>query len=427
MPGFVEEISERRVKGWAYDPARKAPATVRVVLHEAVIAECLADIPRNDVAKALKSSGLHGFDLRIGAKIAPADLPKVKVLSSSGPDWEPLEVIKSDPNATRSYQDFDGEGTSRSHEKLASLRLHYLPRADRDAPPLRGKAVLDLGCNEGFFCIEAVRQGATRVVGIDRKQELIESARRRCPDATFIRGTWWDIPNERFDCIFFLSAIHYEPQQRKLLRKLVDHLTPTGVLVLECGVIRNIVARAWCTVKRSDGVRRYPTQQLLMRDLLADYAVRPAGQSVKQKGDPVDRYVFHCTPHGPIAMIIAAPSLSGKTNLSFQLEKRDVPTYATDALITRLIKERGQQWRPIARKLSERFPRRKSPDLAQAALHIVENHLEDELCDIIVAEVPTEASIFCIQGDVLRHPTVLDALKQKLVARRIRPWLVNPL
>lgn len=50
------------------------------------------------------------------------------------------------------YQTFvDRPGVSRSSEKLDGIKLP----AD-----LTGKSVLDLGCNEGFFSLEAKRRGA---------------------------------------------------------------------------------------------------------------------------------------------------------------------------------------------------------------------------------------------------------------------------
>ena len=427
MPGYVEFISATKVKGWAYDPGSQTPATVKLVLNQTVVAECLADLPREDVGKALRSSGLHGFEIPLDGKVAAADLRNLKVLASSGRDWTPLKHTKRKAQRKGSYQDFDGTGSSKSHEKLKALRLGDLPRPDRSAPPLFSKSVLDIGCNEGFFCAEAVAQGASRVIGIDQNKAFIESARERCPEATFVQGSWWDIPGEKFDCIFFLSAMHYEPEPQRLLRKLRDHLTPSGVLVLECGVVAGGGVRGWRTVKRWDGVKRYPTIELLMRDLLAEYAVRPTGPSVDQAGDPVPRQVFHCTPHAPIAMLVAAPSLSGKTNLSFQLETRGVPTYSTDAMIKRLVRSEDQRWRSIAQKLIERFGTERPDNLSTMGTFIVENKLEDEMCEMIVDEAPAEASLFCIQGEALRHSSIQEMLKKKLAARNIRPWFVTPL
>src|SRR5215212_1114275 len=42
---------------------------------------------------------------------------------------------------------------------------------------LRGKSVLDVGCNAGFYSIEMKRRGADRVVGIDFDERYLEQAR----------------------------------------------------------------------------------------------------------------------------------------------------------------------------------------------------------------------------------------------------------
>jgi SAM-dependent methyltransferase len=66
------------------------------------------------------------------------------------------------------YQSHDGEkSTSDSNRKLERIKL---------PTSLKGKSVLDIGCNEGFFCAEAVRRGATRVLGLDNSQAAIDFA-----------------------------------------------------------------------------------------------------------------------------------------------------------------------------------------------------------------------------------------------------------
>ena len=147
--------------------------------------------------------------------------------------------------------------------------------------------MLDLGCNEGFFCGEALRQGARRVVGIDMNDGFLERAAEAVSrTAEFRHGSWWDIPDEKFDVILFLSAIHYEPEQRALLAKLAGHLTPDRDA--DPRVRRSPGRRkAWQTVSRADGVRRYPTYAMLTGELLKPYATRIMGASVLQGGDPV--------------------------------------------------------------------------------------------------------------------------------------------
>ena len=85
------------------------------------------------------------------------------------------------------YQSFDdAKGGSKSGEKLKALRLPQLRRTGHsEATPLRGLSVLDIGCNEGFFCGDALQQGARRVVGIDMNKGFLERARKRFPDGEF--------------------------------------------------------------------------------------------------------------------------------------------------------------------------------------------------------------------------------------------------
>ncbi len=48
------------------------------------------------------------------------------------------------------------------------------PHLDAD---LRGKTLLDVGCNAGFYSFEARRRGAARVLGVDAQRHLIRQAR----------------------------------------------------------------------------------------------------------------------------------------------------------------------------------------------------------------------------------------------------------
>ncbi len=41
---------------------------------------------------------------------------------------------------------------------------------------LSGKSVLDVGCNAGFYCVEAKRRGAARVLGVDAQRSLVRQA-----------------------------------------------------------------------------------------------------------------------------------------------------------------------------------------------------------------------------------------------------------
>lgn len=316
------------------------------------------------------------------------------------------------------YQDFGDGGDSRSTEKLARLGLNLIASAPN---PLAGLSVLDIGCNEGFFCIEAVRQGATRVLGIDQNPKIIEAAKRRSDKAEFLCRSWWEIPDEQFDVIFFLSAIHYETDQKRLLAKLLQHLKPGGTLILECGIAQGNT-KGWRSILRFGGPMRFPTEELLIDDLLAGFAVRKVAESVLQDGDPVPRFVYHCSPQQPTAILMPGASQRGKTVLRHQLSRHGLPATSTDDLLLALYYQSDYFWRPVSNFLRNRFP---ETDVAQIlnklGAAISQSEHASEFIALLCDEAPTEAGIFVIEGDALRYGDMQERLLAQLESRNIRP------
>src|SRR4051794_19520070 len=117
------------------------------------------------------------------------------------------------------YQSFkDSPGNSRSEEKLERIKLP----AD-----LNGKSVLDLGCNEGYFCFEAKQRGASYVLGLDYDEKLLTSAREMALELNL--EVEFQLANlhklslsRKFDFIIFLSALHYIDQPAQLLSRIRD-------------------------------------------------------------------------------------------------------------------------------------------------------------------------------------------------------------
>ena len=276
-----------------------------MTLDDKVLVEGVADQPRPDVGKALGTGGEHGF--RFGSlSLSPKEVDRVVIQARPGPehDWKPVK--RRARRRAGQYQSFDdAKGGSKSTEKLKALALPQLKNRHSEATPLQGLSVLDIGCNEGFFCGEALRQGARRVVGIDMNNGFLERARKRFPEAEFRHGSWWDLPDEKFDVIFFLSAIHYEPRQRALLEKLASHLTPTGTLMLECGAIGG---RARQVLADGPPRRRRPA----LSDL-PDAAPRAPARlrrplhgrerAAERRSDPA--LVFHCQLRSPTALLVS--------------------------------------------------------------------------------------------------------------------------
>jgi len=86
---------------------------------------------------------------------------------------------------------------------------HALP------PDLRGKSVLDIGCNGGFYAIEMKRRGADRVVGIDPDPTYLAQARFAADisnvDIELRQLSVYDIASldESFDLVLFMGVFYH--------------------------------------------------------------------------------------------------------------------------------------------------------------------------------------------------------------------------
>lgn len=206
------------------------------------------------------------------------------------------------------YQSFpDAAGGSRTLDKLKALQM----------PDLGGRAFLDVGCNEGFFCGFAKFNGASRSVGVDHSKHYIDRARRRFPGCEFHHRGWNRLPEGPFDVILLASALHYADDQPGLIRSLVDRLSPKGTLVLELGIASSRKAQ-WVEVKRDMDVRTFPSMPMLKK-ILAGHAWKWMGPSIAQDGDPVARHVVHVSHRLPVAYLLMQPPGYGKSSLASRL------------------------------------------------------------------------------------------------------------
>lgn len=218
------------------------------------------------------------------------------------------------------YQAIPGfPASSNSPAKLAALAI----------PPLAGKKFLDVGCNAGYFCGYAFFDAAARVVGIDASIEAIARARKLFPFCTFVQGNWERldelVPDDSFDVILCSSALHYAIDQGALVANLMRRLAPKGLLILEVGIFSDSVQTAstpigngWHSVKRDPDERIFPEWSTML-DMLASYAYKSMGKSVRQAGDPLPRYVFHVRHLQPQAVLLLGAPASGKTTLARNL------------------------------------------------------------------------------------------------------------
>jgi tRNA (mo5U34)-methyltransferase len=101
---------------------------------------------------------------------------------------------------------------------------HTLP------PDLRGRTVLDIGCNAGYYSIEMKRRGADRVVGIDYDEGYLAQARFAAEvcalEIEFRQLSVYDVAalGERFDIVLFLGVLYHLRHPLLALDLLHEHV-----------------------------------------------------------------------------------------------------------------------------------------------------------------------------------------------------------
>jgi SAM-dependent methyltransferase len=102
-------------------------------------------------------------------------------------------------------------------------------------PDLRNKSVLDLGCGFGWHCRYAREQKASKVVGVDISEKMLQRAREMTNDPyiSYIRMPIEDInfSKEQFDVVISSLALHYVESFEAVCQKVFTCLKTGGAFV----------------------------------------------------------------------------------------------------------------------------------------------------------------------------------------------------
>lgn len=98
--------------------------------------------------------------------------------------------------------------------------------------PVKGKAVLDVGCGYGYFCHEAILRGASKAVGIETSKERASIAKEISSlwtrNITILSQDFYDIDDSiHYDIVLFLNMLHhvvYPVEAMKKLAKITDEM-----------------------------------------------------------------------------------------------------------------------------------------------------------------------------------------------------------
>lgn len=104
-------------------------------------------------------------------------------------------------------------------------------------PDLKGKTVLSVGCGSGEDSTYLKKQGATRSVGIDLSDELIDIASSSYPECEFkvMDMEHIDFPDQFFDFVYSSLAIHYVDDWKNVFFSINRILKTGGNFLFSCG------------------------------------------------------------------------------------------------------------------------------------------------------------------------------------------------
>ncbi|MEO2206365.1 class I SAM-dependent methyltransferase [Paenibacillus pabuli] len=106
--------------------------------------------------------------------------------------------------------------------------------------PQKGERILDLGCGTGDLTHEIAKSQA-EVVGMDASPNMIQRARKKFPEITFVEGDGHRFEASKpYDAIFSNAALHWMKNPGLVVESIWKALKPGGRLVAEFGGKGNV-------------------------------------------------------------------------------------------------------------------------------------------------------------------------------------------
>lgn len=135
---------------------------------------------------------------------------------------------------------YDKKSFFEEYSKIRDNEYNYNNLVEKPAmskllPNLEGKIVLDLGCGNGDNCIDFIKRGAKKVVGIDISSNMLDIAinKNSHKNIQYIKMDMDKINNinEKFDMVYSSLAIHYVENYKLLISNIRKLLKLDGILL----------------------------------------------------------------------------------------------------------------------------------------------------------------------------------------------------
>jgi ubiquinone/menaquinone biosynthesis C-methylase UbiE len=98
----------------------------------------------------------------------------------------------------------------------------------------QGEKIMDVGCGTGVLTKKLIETQATKIVGIDLSDKMIEVAKSNLMDdrVTFIADDFYNFVSEQFDCIIIYSAYPHFIEKAEFAEKMHELLKPGGRFII---------------------------------------------------------------------------------------------------------------------------------------------------------------------------------------------------
>lgn len=324
------------------------------------------------------------------------------------------------------YQDFGDGGASDSAAKLKELNL---------PDNMKGMRVLDLGCNAGFFCIEAAKRGAT-CVGIEAREDYHRDAENNAMKAgvheqcEFLNMSWEDfildhVGHEKFDYVLWLAAIHYEKRPTQMVNTLrYKHMNPGAKIVLDAGLSdSNLDPSDWVKLPRPGDMTSYPSRRMLSK-VFEGFSLRRVARSTSLPSQGY-RLIFHASVRKPNVVLVGGLGGAGKTELANQIS-RDAVRISSDSLLSMLDQEPEDTktgFGKLAAEFHDKFGSMldNQHDVIHSFRGERKEHFLDGLAYKVCYHINNDFDLYIVEGGLFTYPDFHYRVK-KMLGSGFKVW-----